>query len=516
MCLLVTRATALLVVTLLATSFCHAQTDAAGIGLNKFDLVNQYMGKASGGDGTERYRRVTQAMGRKAIADAHDAGVTYLRISATGFAPSAFGHPGDMDLWITDPNLYWAHMDELMNDMEAMGMRGVFTFVWNSSQFPAMAGETVHDLLTSPQSRSYQMVERFVSEFIQRYKDRKAVFFYELTNELNLSADLDIESRCYRTQPQPLCEVKSNFTTSEMVGFAQRLAKFIRGLDPSRPISSGFSVPRSAAEHLRAKPEWVTGKADFTPDSVTQLENNLRDINVDIDLISVHLYPTKDNARFGIYELRNTAILDIIKKIADKLGKQLFVGEFGDSEIQDGSRDSYTVQMIERIQELKVPYSAVWTWEFYQFTTYETRNNQHTVLSLEPGFTDAMIDRIHYANERIRNYAHDISLKDITIPHVVLTWPLECAQLQAGMVVYGVASDNSGKVRNVEFWLDSNRLASDTIPPYQTTVNINELNNGDHILSAKAFDLAGNKAEFRSIVVLGQSEAVSRCALPVQ
>ena len=63
------------------------------IGLNKFDLLKQYTGLASGGDGSTRYRKVTQAMGRKAIADARDAGVTYLRVAATGFAPSAYNRP---------------------------------------------------------------------------------------------------------------------------------------------------------------------------------------------------------------------------------------------------------------------------------------------------------------------------------------------------------------------------------------------------------------------------------------
>jgi len=81
------------------------------IGLNKFDLVKQYTGLASGGDGSARYRRVTQAMGKKAIADARDAGVTYLRVSATGFAPSAYGRPGDLDLWVKNPSAYWAQVD---------------------------------------------------------------------------------------------------------------------------------------------------------------------------------------------------------------------------------------------------------------------------------------------------------------------------------------------------------------------------------------------------------------------
>ena len=39
------------------------------------------------------------------------------------------------------------------------------------------------------------MLERYVREFVERYKDHKAVLFYEVSNELNLTVDLDVASR---------------------------------------------------------------------------------------------------------------------------------------------------------------------------------------------------------------------------------------------------------------------------------------------------------------------------------
>ncbi len=48
-----------------------------GIGLNKFDLFLQYLGHASGGDGSAAYRVVTREMARKAIADAKNLGVGF-------------------------------------------------------------------------------------------------------------------------------------------------------------------------------------------------------------------------------------------------------------------------------------------------------------------------------------------------------------------------------------------------------------------------------------------------------
>lgn len=57
-------------------------------GLNKIDLVQQYLGNASGSDGNPEYRRVERAMAEKAIADAHRLGVKFSRIAMTGYAPS--------------------------------------------------------------------------------------------------------------------------------------------------------------------------------------------------------------------------------------------------------------------------------------------------------------------------------------------------------------------------------------------------------------------------------------------
>ena len=349
------------------------------IGFNKFELAKQYLGNASGGDGSGRYRNVTVRMARKALADARDAGVRFLRVSATGFAPAAPGQPGDLDLWVKDPAAHWAQMDMMFDDLDAAGLELVPSFVWNITQFPAMNGETVRHLVTDPKSSAYQMTERYVREFIQRYKGRKTILFYELTNELNLGADLDTVGRCTRESAPanmaPLCKPKGNYTTDEMIGFTKRLAAVVRQADGSRQISSGFSVPRAAAEHLRARPEWVTGTADFSPDSVEQYQRNLADIHSSVDIISVHLYPGQGNARFGDTNPKGTALLEQTQKAAVKAGKPLFVGEFGDSERLDARPDSYTVRMIDRIAELKVPYSAVWAWEFYQRTPYQDRKS---------------------------------------------------------------------------------------------------------------------------------------------
>ncbi len=474
---------------------------SASVGFNKYDLALQYMGKASGGDGSLPYLKVTKAMGRKAIFDARDANVSYLRISATGFDPSAYRKPGDLDLWLTNPAQYWSQFDELMTDLETAEMQGVFTLIWNPLQFPAMTGETVRDLITQPDSKSYQTAERYIREFVQRYKNRKAVLFYELTNELNLGADLGAEKRCNAKKQAALCDAKGHYTSAEMVEFTKRLSALIHGIDPSRPISSGFSVPRASAEHLRASPEWISGKADFRQDSLEQLQQNLAFIHEGVDIISVHIYPNEANVRFGAKDRHGVELLESIKKIADKIGKPLFVGEFGDRDDLTDSPASYTVRMLNRIRDLRVPYSALWVWEFYQKSPHITRDNQHTGYSLEPSDNNKLIQKISQTNNQLGQKQAKKLSTDSEPPRVVLTWPLDCGDLSKERSVHAVASDDSGAVNRVEFWLDGKKVDSDANFPYEMKLPAGGLNPGSHQLKAIAYDSVDKHSEWETALL---------------
>ena len=113
-------------------------------------------------------------------------------------------------------------------------------------------------------SQSRQLLARFIGEFVDRYKRRQTILFYELTNELNLDADLDLHRRC--RAGVNAC-VLGNFTTADMTAFSRDLVPFIKSIDPSRLISSGYAVPRRPATHLARKPEFSLGGPDWTPDT---------------------------------------------------------------------------------------------------------------------------------------------------------------------------------------------------------------------------------------------------------
>jgi hypothetical protein len=449
-------------------------------------------------------------MARKAIADASEAGVTYFRISATGYAPAAHGEKGDLDLWLNAPASYWELYDQMMSDLQNRGMRIIPTFVWNVSQLPAITGETVPDLLRDPASRSYLLLVKFVTEFIERYRGHRALLFYELTNELNRGADLDLLDRCQRKKSPRLCGPTGNYTTADVINFTTRLAALIRGLDSSRPISSGFSAPRPAAQRLRTTPEWTSGKTDWRPDSREEFEKYLEETHRPVDIISVHLYDKGARRRFGPTD--EVDFLNAIDQAARRIGKPLFVGEFGDPGAPDAGPGSFTERMLDRIVALKVPYSAVWIWQFYQRNPYTVYDNKHNRFSLEPGYTDPLIKKITAANKALGASVPSKADPDKVAPHVVLTWPLECTPVPDGQTLYAVASDNSGAVERVEFWLGDRKIGVDSTPPYEEKLTLGGLAGGEQEIVAKAFDPNGNSAQYKTVVIVGPPVAGGVCA----
>ena len=493
---------ALLGVLLLSPLLSSTEAKSIGIGVNKFDLAMQYTGKASGGDGSEAYRTVTTAMAKKAIADAQDANVKYMRIAITGFAPSVYHRSGDLSLWLSDPQAYWLRIDDMMNDLDAANIQGVFTFFWNIHQFPAMVNETAHDLLTNPNSQSYHLAQRYINQFITRYKGRKTILFYEISNELNNLADLDNVNRCKtESANKELCAPKSNFTTDEMIEFTRNVAKSIHQLDTTHLISSGFSIPRPAAEHIRATPEWLTGKTDFHNDSAAQFKKNLEDVNAYSDIISVHLYQNANNLRFG--KTSETDLLTVTKQYTDAIGKPLFVGEFGDTSFKTDS-DSYTIKMMDRMTSLNIPYSAIWVWELYQKNTYQTRTTKNDVFSLEPGNADNLIGALRKVNDAP---SQALTLKkDTTPPHIVITSPLECAQVDNDATIYVSTSDNSNSIDRIELYLDGKKIRTSDAYPYTSELKLSQINAGVHALEAHAFDSAGNMASYTSHLRIGSAQ----------
>lgn len=490
------------------TLFCFAGTTLSAtiehksssfeysIGLNKFDFPMQYIGTMPNPTKGEAYQRVSRALARKALADAQDIGVKLLRASVVGFGPVAYGKTGDLDMWRSRPDKFWSGMDVMMDDLDAYEIHLVPVLMWNPGQFPSMTNETISDLISKPDSASWKLLESFVREFITRYRGRRTIVFYELTNELNLMADIDNVARCQELHSKKPCESTRNFSTDDLIAFTRRFADLIRSLDDTRLISSGFSIPRGAAEHLRKRSVGERHSEKWAPDSREEFAKNLREIHQAVDIISIHLYADEKNMRYGSRD--ELSLLAEAKRVADDLGKPLFVGELGEAKPEVAGPSSFSSRMLKRLVELQVPYSAVWVWEYRQ-KGYLIQNGRPDGYSLDPGYTNYLIESIREANLGPNSHPRI----DRKAPRIVLTWPLECAVLNEQSDFYAVASDDSGTVSKVEFLIDGKVLAVDVSPPYHAVFSPSKFNSGMHRITARAYDHTEKFADFHSHILIG-------------
>ncbi|MEN8194003.1 MAG: Ig-like domain-containing protein, partial [Bacteroidota bacterium] len=457
----------------------------SSIGMNVFPLFIQYLGISQDNNDytNEAHRRISKAMAKKSIISAAEIGTKYLRFMVSGF------YSPTLNVLQNDPDFFWNTMNELMAEIKANSMKIIPSFGWNLFQFPDYFDETTTDFIADSNSKSYLMFKQFITDFVTKYRDENIVLFYEIGNEYNLYADLKIQNHPFTGK-----ENLGRFTTVQLSGFQKRTANYIRSLDPEGMVTSGNGIPRYSSYHLMQQPQFSPEGPDFTHDSVSEFKEYLNILEEGMDIISVHLYNHEPdgNQRFGINDKNSADVLNYMKSAADEMGKLLFIGEFGDYEpmIQQNKTVPFTQNVLNKIVELDIPFSAPWVWDFYQFKTYE-----FTPFQIEQGFTDLIIEKYKQANVDLGNEPVIVANPDTVKPLVVLTYPKgDTCFTSPTQLVHAVASDNSGKIAKVEFYVNGKLVHSDTEPPYQFKLNTDGLKIENTDISTAAYDLSGNIA----------------------
>jgi hypothetical protein len=294
-----------------------------------------------------------------------------------------------------------------------------------------------------------------------------------------------------------------------MIAFGRRVQQLIRAIDAEARIGSGYSAPRRAAEHLRARPEWTTGHADFRLDTPEQFEKYLEDVHAGYDIVSVHIYPTPENARFGKNDPRSFDTFDLAMKVARRTGKKIYIGEFGDPDGQSESPQSFTARMLQHIGATRPDYASPWAWEFYQFSTFHTRDTAASRSSLGPGLTDATIGRFR-ALSRTLGRPPAAPGGSARTPRIVMVWPLRCTLIRGPDTLAALVSADPG-VQAVQLYVDDRLLAQQNAPPYTTAIDPHQISPGAHMLRAVVVDLQGRRAERTVPVLFGDSAQSSDC-----
>jgi hypothetical protein len=209
-------------------------------------------------------------------------------------------------------------------------------------------------------------------------------------------------------------------------------------------------------------------------------------------------------------------IVDIAQSAAFKIGKPLFIGEYGQRDIRSAPENSFFSNMTIEIERMKVPYSAVWVWEFYQFATNSPYESEASSFSLEPGYTDKQIDEIAQINIKHAQLVSNPS-PELTVsgpPIVILTKPLECAAVVPGSELFAVASHEGHTVSNVAFFIDGKEIGRVTQPPYRLSLPEYQRTNPVVEIEARACTSSNKCNSYKTKVVLGYSQGSMEKCLP--
>jgi hypothetical protein len=293
----------------------------AEISFNKFDLLWQLYDQLAEGKQLSETNRSVQAQDR-ALRDLHELGFKTIRIFALPWGPA--GPESYVDP-AKRKNLY-AALDKTLQLCDAHDIRAVWSLgaaSFTDTKLDPGKGwvfgeEQERELVANPESRGRKLLYRYIDETVPRYRQRKAVVMWEISNEVTLQADIGDSNRIYNGERMP--------TLKEVAGFFDDVARRIKSADPLRLVNSGGSNMRESQWHLYQGQGW---KIDTFEQQFKCFE--LLYANSAVDVIDIHSYP--DNKPGYAIAAENGDKMWLDNKgymaIARRLGKPLIIGELG-------------------------------------------------------------------------------------------------------------------------------------------------------------------------------------------
>ncbi len=272
-------------------------------------------------------------------------GARFVRFSAGGYWPSEWG------LYQTNKAEHWRRLDAVVRAAETNRIGLVPSLFWFLSTVPDLVGEPV-SAWGDTNSLTIRFLRSYTREVVTRYRESPAIWMWELGNEYNLVADLPNASEhrppVVPSLGTPRARSARDELTHAMIRTALReFALEVRRHDARHPITSGHAFPRPSAWHQERERSWKT-------DTEEQFESMLAADHPDpVNVISLRLYGEDDARR-----------LEWAARAARKLGKPLFVGEFGVSGPDVPTNREKFDRWLKLIGSQEVALSALWVFDF--------------------------------------------------------------------------------------------------------------------------------------------------------
>jgi len=264
---------------------------------------------------------VVQAENR-ALSDLHELGFKTIRVFALPWGPAgpeSYADPAKRK------NLYTS-LDRMVELCEAHDIRLVWSFsavCFTDTKLDPAKGwiygeEHERELVANANSRGRQLLYRYIDETVERYRNRKAVLMWEISNEVTLQADIGDSKRVWNGERMP--------TLKEVAQFFDDVAKRIKAADPLRLVNSGGSNMRESQWHLYHDRNWDrdTFEQQFKCFELLYATSA-------VDVVDIHTYPNNKPGYSILGEDGKQVWLDNkgYMRIAARLGKPLMIGELG-------------------------------------------------------------------------------------------------------------------------------------------------------------------------------------------
>lgn len=325
-----------------------------GMGINYFRLFNDYVA----GD-------VSTVRGLVQLASA---GVPFVRFPASPYWPISW-----TNTYLKDKNAYFAKLDKIVAYAEKYGIGLIPSLFWHMPTFADISGEHM-DAFGDNNSKTIAFVRQYTREVVERYKDSPAIWGWEFGNEFNLFVDIPHVSVPPNPPglgcPDERDPEKDRFKSAHMINAFKEFGEVVRRYDKHRAIFSGNSEPRPAAWHLAAGQGWTNDNYEQYKDIISRFECD------PINTVTARAYCNYGEAatRYPLGLKDPSEYVAAMMKIAEELGKPLFIGEFGASDNWKNTiSEEYEIvtdikaafhERVNAIVDNKVPLSAVWVFDY--------------------------------------------------------------------------------------------------------------------------------------------------------
>lgn len=296
----------------------------AEIGWNKFDICWLFWDEINAGRSLTDTNDMVMKQ-RSSIQELAQAGVKTIRL---------FGcvHGSKFSSWISAYNnplkheSCWLPLDKTLDICEEFNIRAVISLMCENF-VDRNTTENVRELVADSTSVSRQMLYQYIDETVNRYKNRRGVLAWEVSNEMTNKCDI-----------MPGTRINSDGerlpTMAQMSTFYKQVGRRIKAIDNLRMVTSGGSYLREMAYGLSIIPQSETPAAwPINRDMYTQYKNMYKLVydNSEFENVDIHFYMRKapnyqiranDGTDFMMNEIR-------FNTLSTAIGKPLMLGEYG-------------------------------------------------------------------------------------------------------------------------------------------------------------------------------------------